>query len=199
MFDLMLGEFGRIFFSFLIIMDPFASAVYFLNISKKFTEKEKNDAINSATFIAGAALVLFLFMGQILLSILGITIPSFQVAGGIVLLVISIKFILGTFSEKDFEVDKKTSIMIIGIPLITGPGVLTTTIIMAGTYGYTTTFLAALTALAAVWMILKFSKEIHTAIGKTGMEITSRIMWLLLTALAIEFIKQGIISTLTPL
>jgi multiple antibiotic resistance protein len=190
----MLEAFGQIFISFLVIMNPFTSLAYFLSISKGFTSKEKADAINSATTIAGLTLFIFLVVGPLILNVLGISISSFQVAGGIVLLVISINFILGNLFDRKEEVSKDGSIMIIGVPLITGPGVLTTTIIMVGAYGYLETILAAVPALIVVWLILKMSEHIRRILGTKGMEISSRIMGLLLAAIAVEFIKKGILA-----
>ena len=191
----MFEEFSQIFISFLVIMNPFTSAVYFLSISRGFSQKEKRDGINSATIIAGVALLVFLVIGQFLLSLLHVSISSFQVAGGIILMVISLRFVLGSIGERrEAEVSKDTSVMIIGVPLITGPGVLTTTMIMVGAYGYTATFLAAMLALAVVWAILNLSEHLRSAIGERGLEISARIMGLLLAAIAVEFMKKGILS-----
>jgi len=192
----MFEPFSQVFFSFLIIMNPFTSMVYFLGISKGFTHKDKTSAINSATIIAGATLLVFLLIGPSLLSLLGVNVSSFQVAGGIILMVISIRFMIGARSLKSDEgsVSRDASIMIIGVPLITGPGVLTTTIMMVGAYGYFMTLIASMAALAVVWMILNLSETISRVIGRKGIEISARIMGLLLAAIAVEFIKKGIIN-----
>ncbi|MFH1054660.1 MAG: MarC family protein [Candidatus Altiarchaeota archaeon] len=192
--DFMSHELGHIFISFLVIMNPFTSVAYFLGISKKFTDKEKADAINHATEIAGITMLVFLVIGPVLLSILGVSISSFQVAGGIVLLVISINFILGNLYDKKREVDVDASIMIIGVPLITGPGVLTTTMIMVAEYGYIPSLIAAIFAIVVVWLILKMSEPLRILLGEKGMAISSRIMGLLLAAIAVEFIKKGILT-----
>jgi multiple antibiotic resistance protein len=188
------SQFSQIFFSFLIIMNPFTSMVYFLGISKGFSAREKAEAINSATYIAGVTLVIFLVLGPMLLSLLGVSISSFQVAGGIVLLVISVRFMLGNRLGNENNMSRDANIMIIGVPLITGPGVLTTTMMMVGAYGQTLTFVAAIAALAVVWLILKLSGSICRLLGEKGMEISARIMGLLLAAIAVEFIKKGVIS-----
>jgi len=191
----MFDVFSQIFISFLVIMNPFTTAVYFLGISHKFTREEKAEAVNSATMIAGAALLIFLLIGPLLLSSLGVDISSFQVAGGIVLLLISINFIMGNlFDRKEEPASKDASIMIIGVPLITGPGVLTTTMIMVQEYGRLETGVAAVFALAVVWAVLKLSEPLRKILGVRGMEISSRIMGLLLAAIAVEFIKRGILA-----
>jgi hypothetical protein len=107
-------QFIKVFLAFLIIMDPFVSALYFLGISKTFSRKEKRDAVNLSSMIAGITLVIFLFGGPVMLDLLGISIPSFKIAGGLVLLIISIKFILGTATDQDQgKISKNAAIMIL--------------------------------------------------------------------------------------
>ena len=91
----MLDELVKVFLAFLIIMDPFVSALYLIEISRGSSREEKRNMVNLATLIAGITLVLFLFGGPVTLALLGVTITSFKIAGGLILLIISIHFILG--------------------------------------------------------------------------------------------------------
>jgi multiple antibiotic resistance protein len=188
-------DFLKAFLAFLIIMDPFVSSLYFVGISRSFSRKEKRNAVNLSAFIACITLLIFLFGGPITLELLGISIPSFKIAGGIVLLIISIAFIMGSSKEREQEkIDKDAAIMIIGVPLITGPGVLTTTIIMRANYGLVLTSLAALASLGVTWLFLMGADIAHFVLKDKGMEIASRIMGLLLAAIAIQFILDGLQS-----
>lgn len=188
-------DFFKVFLAFLIIMDPFMSSLYFVGISRNFSRKEKWDAVNLSALIACFTLVLFLFGGPVILKLLGISIASFKIAGGIVLLIISIAFILGSSKEwEEKKISKDAAIMIIGVPLITGPGVLTTTIIMTGNYGLLVTSLAALASLAVTWLFLMGADLTHFLLRDKGMEIASRIIGLLLAAIAIQFILDGLQS-----
>ena len=186
-------DFLKAFLAFLIIMDPFVSSLYFVGISRNFSKKEKRDAVNLSALIACITLVIFLFGGPAILEVLGISIASFKIAGGIVLLIISIAFILGTSKEREEEkISKDAAIMIIGVPLITGPGVLTTTIIMRANYGLMVTSLAALASLLVTWLSLMGADITHFVLRDKGMEIASRIMGLLLAAIAIQFVLDGL-------
>jgi multiple antibiotic resistance protein len=188
-------DFLKAFLAFLIIMDPFVSSLYFVGISRSFSSKEKRNAVNLSAFIACITLLIFLFGGPVTLELLGISIPSFKIAGGIVLLIISIAFIMGSSKEREQEkIDKDAAIMIIGVPLITGPGVLTTTIIMRANYGLVLTSLAALASLGVTWLFLMGADITHFVLKDKGMEIASRIMGLLLAAIAIQFILDGLQS-----
>lgn len=189
----MIEDLVKVFLAFLIIMDPFVSALYFMGISKEFSRKEKRDAVNLASLIAGITLAVFLFGGPLILRLLGISIPSFKVAGGLVLLIISVNFILGTATKQDQQkISKNAAIMIIGVPLITGPGVLTTIIILRQTYGLLTTSLGALASMVITWLFLMGADIVHWLLRDKGMEIASRIMGLLLAAIAVQFILGGI-------
>ena len=189
----MFKEFVKVFLAFLIIMDPFVSGLYFLEISKGFTRKDKRDAINLASLIAGITLVIFLFGGPAILKLLGISISSFKIAGGLVLLIISISFILGTEMEQNRQkVSRNAAIMIIGVPLITGPGVLTTLIILREVHGILITSLGALASLVTTWLFLMATDGIHFLLRDKGMQIASRVMGLLLASIAIQFILSGI-------
>jgi multiple antibiotic resistance protein len=186
-------QFIKVFLAFLIIMDPFVSALYFLGISKEFSRKEKRDAVNIASLIAGITLVIFLFGGPVILRLLGISVPSFKIAGGLVLLIISFNFILGTATEQDRQkISKNAAVMIIGVPLITGPGVLTTIIILRQAHGLLMTALGALASLVITWLFLMGADIVHFLLRDKGMEIASRIMGLLLASIAVQFILDGI-------
>ena len=189
----MIEDLIKVFLAFLIIMDPFVSALYFLGISKEFSRKEKRDAVNLASLIAGITLLVFLFGGPVILRLLGITIPSFKIAGGLVLLIISVNFILGTATEKEQQkISKNAAVMIIGVPLITGPGVLTTIIILRQGYGLLITSIGALASLVITWLFLMGADIVYFLLRDKGMEIASRIMGLLLAGIAVQFILGGI-------
>ena len=189
----MIEDLIKVFLAFLIIMDPFVSALYFLGISKEFSRKEKRDAVNLASLIAGITLLVFLFGGPVILRLLGITIPSFKIAGGLVLLIISVNFILGTATEKEQQkISKNAAVMIIGVPLITGPGVLTTIIILRQAHGLLTTAIGALASLVVTWLFLMGADIVYFLLRDKGMEIASRIMGLLLAGIAVQFILGGI-------
>ncbi|MEM3400351.1 MAG: MarC family protein [Candidatus Micrarchaeia archaeon] len=186
----MLHEFAKALAMLFIIMDPFASLPVFVAITKGKTADERVGAANTATMSAAIAVISFILFGPELLGVMGIAIESFQIAGGLLLLLIAIQFTLGAEFGKYDEVD--TAIVIIGVPLISGPGALTTAIVLAGKYGKPITFIAATVALLLTYAILRKGSEIHRFLGMQGLEIFSRMMGVLLAALAVEFIRMGL-------
>ena len=174
-----------------IIIDPFISAVVFINYSKKSDEKEKNRAIWTAILVAAGLLFIFLFSGMFLLTVLGINFNSFKIAGGIILLILGVTSVLGIALNKN-KGDVKSAAILIGTPLLSGPGALTTIIILSREYGYAIPAIAAFMVIVLSYIILKYSYLIEKVISSEIIEILSKVLGLLLASLAVDFIQQGI-------
>ncbi len=184
----------RAFITIFAIMDPFISVPIFLSLTRKDSATKKRLIAMEAVGIAGGLLFLFLLFGQGLLTVLGISLDSMQIAGGIILTIMGIELVLNVSFPKEKGKSKKVSpaAVVLGTPLLTGPGVITTAIILSGQYGILVTAIAAILALAFTWFILRHSDSVTKLIGETGTELLSRIMGLLLVAIAVQFILSGI-------
>lgn len=170
-------------------MDPFASIPVFLAVTRGIKRK-----IRPASYAVGtAAIVLFafLFFGQGILLAFGITFPSLKIAGGIVLAILGIELVLGLSLARAIYKKYSPAVTLIGTPLLTGPGVIVTTMIFVREYGYGTTLIAAIISLTLSWLILLCSEYLTKVLGEYGVETTSRITGLLLAAVAVEFIISG--------
>lgn len=176
-----------------IILDPFLGMVTFLALTRKMSERERAEQAFLAVFVAFVLLVIFLFGGQMLFSLLGVSFSSFMVAGGVILLLLGIEDILGLqFSKK--ETDTRVIAVVIGTPLLCGPGAITSIIVLAQRYGYVVPFLALLSALAVTWVLLLFAQRVAALLGERIVEVLSRVLGLLLSAIAVEFVKEGILA-----
>ncbi len=125
-----------------------------------------------------------------MLDFFSITIESFKIAGGIILLIIGIKFVLGlrlVSCRKRYEI----AAVPLATPLIAGPGVITTIIIHVFQYGVLVTLIAAALALFVQWLVLIKSEVIHNLLGHQVSEVISRIMGLIIASFAVEFMIQG--------
>jgi multiple antibiotic resistance protein len=187
----MLAEILKSFLTLLIIIDPFVSAVFFLGQFRNATEKEKNKAIWTAILVAGALLFVFLFTGLFLLNILNISFNGFMVGGGIILLIMGITTVLGIEFGSHHEKISSSAILI-GTPLLSGPGALTTIIILSKSYGLLIPAIAGALVLILSFIILKSADKIERWVGKEIIEIFSKVLGLLLAALAVDFIYSGI-------
>jgi multiple antibiotic resistance protein len=187
----MFHEIMQSFITLLIIIDPFVSAIFFLSQFKHSTQEERNKAIWTAILVAGALLFLFLFTGLYILDILNISFNGFKIGGGIILLIMGITTVLGIEFGGHREHVSSTAILI-GTPLLSGPGALTTIIILSKNYGLWIPAIAAALVLIASFLILKFAGWIEKILGREIIEIFSKVLGLLLAALAVDFIYDGI-------
>ncbi len=195
MVDLLFLELvGRAFIPLFAIMDPFISVPVFISLTRRDNIEKKNLIALEAVGIAGLLLFVFLVFGQSLLGFLGVTIASMQIAGGVLLGIMGLELVLGLSFPREKDKIRKVppAALIIGMPLITGPGVITTAILLVGQYGAVVTAVAALLALFLSWLILRHSHIVTDLIGETGSELLSRIMGLLLVAVAAQFALTGI-------
>ncbi len=185
--------FLKSFVVLIIILDPFLGMVTFLALTRKMSEKERGEQAFLAVFVAFVLLVIFLFGGQALFALLGISFSSFMVAGGVILLLLGIEDILGLqFAKK--ETDSKVIAVVIGTPLLCGPGAITSIIVLAQRYGYFVPFLALVSALVVTWILLLFAQRVAALFGERIIEVLSRVLGLLLSAIAVEFIKEGVLT-----
>ncbi len=195
--------FIKTFVPLFAIMDPFISVPIFISLTKKMSREKKAGVAKEAIMVAGIILFAFLLVGNQILKYLGITISALRVGGGIVLLLMGLQLVLGFKLQEEEKVGHSSAGLIIGTPLITGPGVITTTILLANQYetstvGFLAVVLAALAALILTWIIIKESNFVQQFLGERGIEIFSRVMGLLLTATAVQFMATGGVFTLSP-
>jgi multiple antibiotic resistance protein len=187
----MLEEVVKSALSLFVIMGPFASIPVFLSVTRGMREGQRAHAVSYAVGIAAIVLFTFLFFGQAILSVFMIDFQSLKIAGGIVLSILGIELVLGfSFTREKYRYSP--AIVLIGTPLLTGPGVIVTTVIFVQEYGHVVTMIAALAALLLSWITLWCSRYFVKVLGEHGVEITSRVTGILLVAVAVEFIVAGV-------
>ena len=181
-----------------IIMDPFASLPVFLMLTRKQTDAQKLHSAITATAIATIVLAAFVLIGPALMEAMAISMPAFTIAGGILLLITAIVSFLGIElnGEKEGK-DIDIKIVVVAVPLLSGPGAMTTAIILSNSYGLLTVFSAIALVVAAIFAVLSFSRTISKIAGDKGIEIFSKIFSILLAAIAIEFIKNGVFQIIS--
>lgn len=193
MVDFSWTGFIETFIQLFVIMDPFISIPAFISVTRKFSPEEKRSAAWKAIIVAAIPIIIFSFAGMALFDFLSITISDFMIAGGIILLLLGIELVLHlNFSKKEDVTDRSAAAIVIGVPLITGPGVITITILSVVKYGALLTVVAGLASLLVIYILLRQSSWLQKKLGKDTLEIISRLMGLLLTAIAINFITKGI-------
>jgi len=182
----------KAFLSIFVIMDPFGGITILMSLTKKKSVLERRDIIKRAVSIAAGILLIFILFGEKILEFFGISINSFRIAGGIILLIMGIEYVLDLRITRESLLGYSIAIVPLATPLITGPGVITSTIIIVMHYGKLIAFIAAGLSLLITLVIFYYSNVIYKFLGRQGNEILSRLMGLVLTAIAVEFIVQGI-------
>tara|TARA_B100000902_G_C27158986_1_gene837708 strand:+ start:119 stop:694 length:576 start_codon:yes stop_codon:yes gene_type:complete len=155
--------------------------------------REKYKVIESekASFVSLVIMIVFLFVGEVLLNLLGVDINSFAVAGSIIILFLAAEMILGVKLYKDSN-PKTASIVPIAFPLIAGPGTLTTLISIKSEYDDVNIILAIVLNMILVYIVLKSSEKIQKILGSQGINILRKVFGIILLAIGIKLFTTNI-------
>jgi multiple antibiotic resistance protein len=179
------------FIPLFVAIDVLGLVPIFLSFTSKMNVGEKKKLITDATLTALAVSLIFLFGGRLIFNFLGITENDFRVAGGIVLLVLAVGDLLSTGEERRTP-QTSVGVVPIGIPLIIGPAVLTTLLIVVDAYGYFAAVIALLANLFLVWLIFQNSNLIIRIMGEAGSKAFAKVAALFMAAIAIMMIRVGL-------
>ena len=204
--NMVLDLFILSFVSIFIILDPFANIPFFSSVLGKYDAREKRGIISRSIVIAFCLFLLFSIFGTAIFAVLGIEFYSFQIAGGIILGMISIEQLSGktsrtkttkTSTDMAKETAEKENLTItpLATPMLTGPGAITTGLVLygkaVGITGYAEFIVAATLAFIAVYIILAHSVRIEKMLGNPGMRILNRVMGLLLLSISVQLVIKG--------
>ncbi len=185
-------DLSRAAIALFIIVDPFGNIPIFVGLTESIPDNQKKKVYDTAVIVGVALLLVFAFAGQGILSLFGLSIYSFEIAGGILLLIISIRILISGSMHENVESPESLGAVPIAIPLLVGPGAITTTIVDLHVYGVVIAILAVLIVLSLTWVILRFINRIYKFLGKTGALVIARVMALLIAAIAVQYIINGI-------
>ncbi|MCW4046992.1 MAG: MarC family protein [Candidatus Bathyarchaeota archaeon] len=175
-----------------IIVDPFGNIPIFIGLTKKLNKDERRRVFRSATLTGFFLLIIFALTGQWILTYFNISIYSFMIAGGILLLVIAIKLLIeGEWHEPAGSLESLSAVPI-AVPLLVGPGAITTTIFSLQEFGIIITVISVVVVFILVWVLLRLIDPVHKFLGNSGSAIIARIMALLIAAIAVQYIINGI-------
>lgn len=201
------SEYMKIFTALLAILNPWGAIPMFLALTGSSTLEERKKTARTIGLAVGTVLAVTALVGETLLSFFGISVASFQVGGSILLLLMAIAMMSGkgkVAGEGEQVVDMESiAVVPLSVPLLAGPGSISTVIIYSNLSQSWThkgmiilcVFLAAL----ITWLILRAANRLGSFIGVLGLSIASRLMGLLLAAIAVEFFTRGIIKLLPGL
>ncbi|MFA6129554.1 MAG: MarC family protein [Candidatus Omnitrophota bacterium] len=184
------------FIPLFVAVDAIGNIPIFFSLVEGSSKTQKNKIIFDAVITAMVIAVIFMFLGTWVFSLLGITIPDFQIAGGALLFVIAVRLLLPGVQKSVLTSshDKDMGVFPLGTPLITGPAVLTTTLMMMNSFGAAVTLVSLILNMFFVWITLVKTDTIMKVFGPSGTRAFSKIMYILLAAIAVMMIRHGIIG-----
>ncbi len=198
-------EYLKIIVSLLVIINPLGNSPIFLSVTEGQNQKQRNKTARMTAVSVAIILILSLLFGGEILKIFGIDIPSFKVGAGILILIMAISMLHARISESKHTVEEaeeaeekdNVSVVPLGIPLLAGPGAISAIIVCAHhspSWIHRLVLVGIVVVIAfIVWIVLRLASSIGDAIGTTGINIGTRLMGLILAAVAVEFISQGLI------
>lgn len=179
------------FIPLFVAIDIFAVLPIFISLTDEMNARHKKSVIRQSIVTALVVGVVFMAIGEAVFRILGITKDDFKVAGGLILLVFAALDIT-RHNRVRLKAVETTGVVPIGVPLIVGPAVLTTTLVLVDHYGVLPTVTSLVLNLLLVWISFESAPRIVKSLGKNGVLALSKVMALLLASIAVMMIRLGI-------
>jgi multiple antibiotic resistance protein len=187
------------FAALFIILDPLLSVPIFAAMTKGQTTQEIHKQALIAVTVAGGLMYIFLVFNTAIFSILGLSVPAFQIAGGIILFLLGLQEALGIELGHSKTAATSAAGVVIGTPILCGPGTITTVMLLSKEYGILIPCIAITLSLLATWLILYYAEAIQRVLGDVVTDIMGKVLGMLVAAIAVKIIASGIIGYLAAI
>jgi multiple antibiotic resistance protein len=174
-----------------IVIDALGNLPVVITFGEGMSKRERRKMVHVAVLTATLVGLAFLFFGQFILNVMGIKVGSFAIAGGLVLLVLSIKY-MTTGKMVDVIKEEMVAIVPIGTPLTVGPATITTLLLLATQYKLYIVLISFVINMLITWLIFLASNLVVRFLGQGGLKAVSRVFSLLLAAIAVSMIIRGV-------
>lgn len=186
--------FGETFVTLFVITDPAGNAPVFLTITRKLSPRERQRAAFRAVLFAGVLILGFAIFGELVLRYLNVSIGSLSIAGGLLLLIVALEMLRGTdFPTGEFE---DVALVPLATPLVAGPGAIATSMVLWRSHphagGHLAVILAIVAAVACVGFALLIAERLTRALGPGIVSFLTRVFGLLLSAIAVQLVVNGV-------
>jgi multiple antibiotic resistance protein len=174
-----------------IVIDALGNLPFVISLSEQMSRQERKRMIRSAVITAAVVGFAFLFIGQWILKLMGISVGSFAIGGGIILLVLAINYMI---RDRSLEMIKEEMVAVvpIGTPLTAGPATITTLLLLATQFPIYYVVISFAVNIILVWVIFMSSQYLIRFLGKGGIKAVSKVASLLLAAIAVNMILKGL-------
>ena len=183
------------FIPIFVAVDAMGVLPIFVSLTEQVSPKERAKIIMQSMLTAMCLAICFILVGKAVFKLLGITIGDFMVAGGVILFFIAITDIINPVKRRRIPINEIGAVPL-GTPLIVGPAVLTTSLVMVSQYGLFPTMVSVLANILLAGLIFSVSSTLIKALGESGSKALSKIMSLFLAAIAVMLIRKGLLLIL---
>ena len=188
------------------LVDPIGALPFFVALTEGFDEADREIVMRRAVLVLGSVLALFALFGRFLFEAFGLTLAAFEIAGGALLFIVAYDMLHGEVTRTKLSSEDRAdaiarrdeiSVVPLGIPLLAGPGAISTVMIYEGSAGsdlfvVLAVFIAIGITTVATFFILRYGPRIFRFLGKTGVMAMTRVLGLLLAAVGVQFVIYGI-------
>ena len=179
--------------SLFVVVNPIGKVPLFITLTEKMERQNKKLVSKNAIITTAVLLTVFAVAGIQLLSIFGISIFSFMIAGGILLFIISIDFLThGEWRYNRSSASGDSGIVPLAFPLLAGPGAITTVILSLQAYGWIVSIISIVIVVLVTYLILEMGNPLLRILGKRGSLVTTRVLAILLAAIAVQYVVEGV-------
>jgi len=186
-----LRDFLEVFIPLFVAIDAFGLVPVFLAVTHDLSPQRQREITFEAVLVACIISIAFMFLGQWLFGLLGITENDFRIAGGILLLVLAVLDLVST-SKPAVHEPEIVGIVPLSMPLIAGPATLTTALVLANRFGYAFTMFGLLVNFAILLVVMIGASRIERFVGRNALRAFSKLVMVLLAAIAVNFIRTGV-------
>ena len=186
-----LQDFLLTFVPLFIVVDALGNLPFVITMSEGMTKTERRKMIYTALLTATVVGLVFLFFGQLILGVMNISVGAFAIAGGLILLILSIKYV-STGRMVEATKDEMVAVVPIGTPLVVGPDTITTLLLLATQFPMYMVLISFVLNMLLTWGVFMSSSYIVRIMGEGGLKASSKVFSLLLAAIAVSMILRGI-------
>ena len=184
-------QFVKTFVPLFIVIDAFGNLPFVLAMSQGMARKERNKMVLVAVATAAVLGLAFLFLGRLILDLMGISVGSLAIGGGLILLVLAIRYIL-TGQVVEVIKEEMVAVVPIGTPLTVGPATITALLLLSTQFPLYIVLLAFALNIIIAWLVFMLSDVIVGFLGQGGIKALSKVFSLLLAAIAVSMIIEGL-------
>lgn len=193
--------FATAFTTILVIQDPLGAIPIFLSLTSRQSEGQRRRSAWEATAVSFIVILSFAIFGRYILTFLDISVPALQFSGGLLLLLVALELLTDKADENpDPDATSANAALVpLGTPLLAGPGAIVAAMVAVdgaptSVVGWVTVSLALIATHLIIWLTLRFSIPLHRLLGESGIRVLTRIFGLLLAAIAVQMMGDGILA-----